>query len=123
MDYIDANYILRYLLKDVEEQYLKAVNVIENENLFVPDFIVAEVVYVLEKVYSVDRNTICTNLSNLFKYGNISFYHKESILHSLIIYNTDKIDYSDALLIAYYFSDKQSKVYTFDKQIERIVNR
>ena len=42
MDYVDANYILRYLLKDVAEQYLKAVNVIENENLFVPDFIVAE---------------------------------------------------------------------------------
>ena len=123
MDYIDANYILRYLLKDVDDKYLRAVRIIENENLFVPDFIVAEVVYILEKVYSVERNDINTTLSNLFKYENINFYNKDIILQSINIYNINNVDYSDALLIAYFFSDSENRIHTFDKQIVKIINR
>jgi len=41
---IDANYILRYLLRDVEAHHNKAKEVIERENIYLPDLILAEVV-------------------------------------------------------------------------------
>ena len=53
MALIDANYILRYLLRDNEEQFLIVKEVIENDDISLPDFILAEIVYVLEKVYNV----------------------------------------------------------------------
>ncbi len=44
----DANYILRYLLGDIKEQFQTAQNIIEKETLITPGEIVAEVVYVLQ---------------------------------------------------------------------------
>ena len=57
MEIIDANYILRYLLKDIDEQYLQSASVIENHNVYIPGEIIAEVVYVLQKVYQVPDET------------------------------------------------------------------
>ena len=48
MKITDANIILRYLLKDKHEFFLQAVEVVENQNVFLPNEIVAEIVYVLE---------------------------------------------------------------------------
>ena len=50
---LDANYILRYLLRDNEEMYLIAEEIILNNAYMVLNEVVAEVVYVLEKVYKV----------------------------------------------------------------------
>ena len=58
MAFIDANYILRYLLQDNEKQFSDAKEVIEKEEIFLTDFLFAEVVYVLEKVYLVPRKDI-----------------------------------------------------------------
>ena len=66
MEIIDANYILRYLLQDLKEQHLQAASVIENHNVFIPGELIAEVVYVLQKVYSVPNELIKDSLLDLF---------------------------------------------------------
>jgi predicted nucleic-acid-binding protein len=54
MQIIDANIILRYLLKDNPVLFNKAAGIIEgNKEIFIPNEVVAETVYVLEKVYGV----------------------------------------------------------------------
>ncbi|EKB48629.1 PIN domain-containing protein [Cecembia lonarensis] len=55
MELLDANFILRYLLRDNEEHFLVVRDIIEKNHLTIPDFIFAETVYVLEKVYKVPR--------------------------------------------------------------------
>lgn len=51
MVYIDTNIIIRYLLKDNEVLFKLSEDVIETESdLFVPNEIIAEVVYVLTKI-------------------------------------------------------------------------
>ena len=52
---LDTNMILRYLLNDNEEMALKAENVIKKERVYVTIDIIAEVVYFLKGVYSVER--------------------------------------------------------------------
>jgi len=79
MEIIDANYILRYLLKDIEDQYLRANSIIENHNVFIPGEIVAEVVYVLQKVYTVPDETIKNTLLNLFEYPTITINEPDII--------------------------------------------
>lgn len=71
MEIIDANYILRYLLNDMEEQYQQACSIIENKSIFIPGEIIAEVVYVLQKVYKIPNKDIVKSLSMLLRYDNI----------------------------------------------------
>ncbi len=119
----DANYILRYLLNDIEEQFLIAKTSIENDEVFIHDFIVAEVVYVLEKVYSIQRKEIKEVLENLLLYPNILLTKKKVILKSLELYSDNNIDYSDALLIGYFQSAESNKLLTFDKGILKIIEK
>lgn len=122
MKIIDANYILRYLLKDLDDQYLEASNIIEKEIIHIPDFIIAEVVYVLEKVYRVDRKLIFISLAGLIKYENIQLHEKELIITSLQIYADINIDYADAILLSFN-KIKKAKIYTFDKKILSFLNK
>ena len=55
---LDANVILRYLLNDNEAMAKEAENVIKTEVTMVPIEVIAEVVYVLKSVFSL--NTACT---------------------------------------------------------------
>ena len=71
---VDANIVLRYLLIDNVEMAEKAAEIIENNNVFLPFEVVAEVVYVLEKVYQIERTEICRSIKELFVDGNIHTY-------------------------------------------------
>lgn len=56
MVFIDTNIIVRYLMRDDENLYKISKNIIEStDNLFVPNEIIAEVVYVLTKIYNINR--------------------------------------------------------------------
>jgi len=46
MVYCDANVVLRYLLRDNEDQYIISLNIIENEDVFLLNEVTAEIVYV-----------------------------------------------------------------------------
>ncbi len=120
MEIIDANYILRYLLKDIEDQYLKASSIIDNKEVFVPGEIIAEVVYVLQKVYNIHNNNIANSLIILFDYPNVSIPEREIITMAITLLTKNKLDYADNLLIAY-SKIKQATIYTFDKKLNKAI--
>jgi len=122
MEIIDANYILRYLLKDIDEQYLQSASVIENHNVFIPGEIIAEVVYVLQKVYSVPNEMIKESLLELFNYPTITIREPKIIRKALAVFTQNKVDYADALLIAF-AKTKNATIFTFDKKVNRIINQ
>lgn len=122
MKIIDANYILRYLLKDIDEQYLQSASVIENYNVFLPGEIIAEVVYVLQKVYQVPDEIIKSTLLDLFEYPTISINEPKIIKKALSIFAGNRVDYADALLIAF-AKEKNATIFTFDKKVNRIINQ
>lgn len=120
MKIIDANIILRYLLKDNLELHRKSVSLIETNHLFVPNEIAAEIVYVLEKVYDISKKEIHDVLAVLFARGNFSFIDKDVILSSLEYYSKYNLDYADALLVSYK-KIQQADVLTFDKKLLKII--
>jgi len=83
MNLVDANVVLRYLLNDVEELADKAAVLLENKELFIPTEVIAEIVYVLEKVYQVEREEIQNSLLELFSYNNIQVNDLEVITRIL----------------------------------------
>jgi len=122
MRIIDANIVLRYLIKDDLSLHKKAVEIIDNQNLFLPNEIVAEIVYVLEKVYQIPKKEICNVLTLLFKRENLEFIDKQIILTSLKYYHEYNLDYADTLLISYK-KVQNADVLTFDKKLNKIIEK
>jgi predicted nucleic-acid-binding protein len=76
MKIVDANIVLRYLLNDAKDLSEKASDILENNEVFVPNEVIAEIVYVLEKVYKVENWEISRALMELFDYGNLQVNDK-----------------------------------------------
>ena len=55
---IDANVILRYLLNEHAEMSLTARTLISSGNVYTKPEIISEVVYVLKRVYQIDKGNI-----------------------------------------------------------------
>jgi predicted nucleic-acid-binding protein len=118
MNIVDANIILRYLLQDAIQFLDQARDKIENQNIFIPNEVIAEVVYVLEKVYKVERLQISDNLKNLLNYSNIRTNDKNILVEALKVYSEIKIDFVDALLFAYSKIGGHT-IFTFDKKLNQ----
>ncbi len=121
MKIADANVVLRYLLNDSEDLSEKAAEILENNVIFLPNEVIAEIVYVLEKVYKVERKNISSALMELFEYGNIEITDIALIAESLEVYASRNLDFVDTLLYAYHKLGKH-KVYTFDKKLNSLLN-
>lgn len=119
MEIVDANVILRYLLKDHQSFYGKSREIIDNREITIPFEVIAEVVYVLEKVYKVPRKKITEALTVLHNYSNIHSFNKDVVFKGLEIYEIEKIDFVDALLVGY--NQIQSyQIHTFDKKLKKL---
>lgn len=121
MNIVDANLILRYLLQDAAQFIEQASDKLENYPVFIPNEVVAEVVYVLEKVYKVERPLIYDTLRNLIRYENISISDKKILLEALKIYSEVKIDFVDSLLFAYSKIGGHT-IFTFDKKLNQMLS-
>ena len=110
---IDTNVILRYILNDIEEQVKKASQIINDGAQTYPE-IIAEVVYVLTKLYSVPREEIDDILLPFLE--EVEMIEKEIVKSALSIYAETKFDFVDSLLIARK-SLNDEKIFTFDKKL------
>lgn len=120
MKIIDANIILRYLLNDVEDLSEKAEEIIENNDVFVPNEVIAEVVYVLEKVYKVERIEIDNYLTEFFEKQNISVLDKKVLFAAFKLFSSKKLDFVDTILYAY-AKVKDYEIFTFDKKLKKTI--
>jgi predicted nucleic-acid-binding protein len=117
---IDANIILRSILNDNEQLAKQARIIIENSECFAPNEVIAEVVFVLQKVYEVPRQEIATLISNSFKYFEVA---DEILLkESLLFYAKTNLYFVDCILAAY-SSVKNEDVATFDKKLNNFIFR
>ena len=120
MKIADANIILRYLLNDHEELSEKATVIIENNEVLLPNEVIAEIVYVLEKVYEVKNEEISDILLELFKYTNIIVNDIDVLEEAFLLFGNRRLDFVDTLLYAYN-KVKGYEVYTFDKKLNRLL--
>ena len=108
MSVVDANVILRYILDDHAELSPKAAEILEQPQTVTLTLEVAcEVVYVLQKVYAVDRKEIQLQLSNLLHEELVAMEKSSVFLAALDYYSTSKLDFVDTLLWAYHAIEQQ----------------
>lgn len=98
MSLVDANIILRYLLDDQEELSAKAAEILEQQTVIMPMEAACEVVYVLQKVYNVDRQTIQQQLTTLLNEVLVTMDKADVFLKALEYYSASRLDFVDTLL-------------------------
>ncbi|MBU1397772.1 MAG: PIN domain-containing protein [Proteobacteria bacterium] len=117
---IDANVILRFFLGDDEKQLLKAraffqKTEFDQEEALLTEIVFAEVIWVLQKVYSIPRKEIAEKFSRPLAYKGIkTILNKEIFLESLRQYPLHVIDIQD-IFLAVLSKKNNSTVITFDK--------
>jgi len=122
MSVVDANIILRYLLDDHAELSPKSAEILEQQTVTLPIEVACEVVYVLQKVYAVDRQDIQTQISNLLHENLVNMDNPAVFLNALECYSTSTFDFVDTLLWAYHAVEQQ-EVFTFDHKLHKYIQR
>ncbi|CAK8725527.1 PIN domain-containing protein [Candidatus Electrothrix laxa] len=122
MTLVDANIVLRYLLDDHPDLSAKAAKIIEEKDTLLPMEAACEVVYVLQKVYKVDREQIQQHLSELVNRQLVAVEKPDVFLKALECYPVTSFDFVDTLLWAYH-AVEQREVLTFDKKLRRYIEK
>jgi len=119
---LDTNTILRCILQDNEEAAsLVNERMSRNECLILPE-VIAEIVYVLLKVYRLDRKNIERSVVTILKHKNVRVPHKKVVEMALRYFGETKFDFVDCLLIGYALIDGH-RIFTFDDKLQKYLLR
>ncbi|MEZ4526652.1 MAG: PIN domain-containing protein [Desulfobacterales bacterium] len=118
----DANAVLRYVLQDIPELFEKSVGLIENSTIFLPFEVIAEVVYVLEKVYNIGRKDVSGTMIDIIAYPNIETVDREVMRYALHLFSQSGLDFVDTLLCGYCYAQK-TEIAKFDKKLAKQIKR
>ena len=91
------------------------------EVCFIPVEVVAEIVYVLSKIYGVERALIAKTLTGIADVSNIVVAQYNVVLYALSVYASTTLDFVDCLLIGYAKKDRYT-IFTFDKKLQKFLN-
>jgi len=114
----DTNAVLRYILQDNLEMAEVVEQQMSNFYRCVPVEVIAEVVYVLSKVYKVEHNIISQTIINFTNTDKIRIIHSDVVRHALEVFVSSSLDFVDCLLVGY-AKEKQYSVFTFDKKLQK----
>ena len=114
----DTNAILRYILQDNKEMADSVEQQLSNDVAYIPVEIIAEIVYVLSKVYNIERKIISQIVTDITDTDNISVFYSNVVRYALKIFASSPLDFVDCLLVAY-AKEEQYSIFTFDKKLQK----
>jgi predicted nucleic-acid-binding protein len=122
---IDANIILRFLTNDDPEKADACARLLlqleKNEvSLWLPDLVLADIIWTLEKFYRVKKTEISELLSPILKLRGLHCSNKEIIFSALRIYTGRNIDWTDSFVAAQMLADRTETIYSYDLDFERV---
>ena len=88
--------------------------------LLLTDLVAAETVYVLESFYEAPRDEVAQALRSLVAFDSIVCVDPGLLLRAIEVYETDRIDFAEAYLVACAESTGVGTVVSFDRSIDRI---
>ncbi len=124
MIFVDTNYFLRFLLKDIESQYKEAKNLFlragrEEEDLFSSIVVFFEVFWVLRSTYKKDKQVLVERLGKLLRL-NVEFDDHQLLLESVNLFKRLPLSLEDCynLCLAKERGAKEFK--TFDIKLAKV---
>jgi predicted nucleic acid-binding protein len=119
--FVDTNVVVRHLTGDPPEMAARATLYLGTEReLLLADLVVAETVYVLESFYEAPRDQIAQAMRSLVAFDSIVCVDPALLLRAIEVYETDRIDFAEAYLVACAESTGIGQVASFDRSIDRV---
>ena len=116
MQYVDANVFLRFILDDDREMADYAEELLAKHQAFALPEVIAEIIYVLMKVYKVSRTEIVNQVNSLLEYADT--YNPDVMRYALSMFAETSLDFVDCELIAYNHV-RNAEIATFDKALKK----
>jgi len=118
---IDANLLVRYLTgddpskaNDVKRLLLKAAQ--GELRLLIPSIVIAELVWVLQSFYKLERSEIVPLLNAILHTRGVEVSDKTVVSDAIAIYRDEAIDFIDAWIVAFAKAAEVRAIYTFDRK-------
>ncbi len=126
--FIDTNLFIRYLTNDdlekadrVDRLLDKAAN--SDIKLITAEIVIAEVVWVLESYYKLEKKQIAEMLRAILSTPGLDVQNGKIVENALQYYAPNNIDFVDACIVALMQKQEITGIYSFDKKhLDRITN-
>lgn len=117
----DTNVILRYLLRDIPEQFEQASVFFEQirtggKKMLILESVLVECLYILTKYYNVPRKEAADAIAGLMQYKGVVNRDKAALAAALALYGENNLDPVDCVLLAKARHDAML-VFSFDKAL------
>ena len=120
MTSLDANILLRYLLRDHPALSPRALSIIAGNACFVSRSALTEVVYTLESYYRTSRADVCRALEILLGLDRVTVEDRAVTERAAGWYRSG-MDFGDAMIAA--SSHSAARVATFDRDFARLARK
>jgi predicted nucleic-acid-binding protein len=119
--FVDSYILVRHLTGDPPDQARRATAFLQfGQNLVLVDLVVAEVVYVLESVYEVERERVAELLRAAIGFPAIVVADEALLLRTLELYEQYRIHFAESYLAACAELSGIGTVASFDCAIDRV---
>ena len=121
---IDTNVLVRILIDDKRQpNQVKLARKLASKQrkFFVPTIVQAELVWVLDQAYGINKDEIMLVLQHLFESEAYILENDTSYEFALKNYSEHNVDFSDCLILAESEANNH-QVITFDKKFSRLSN-
>jgi len=120
--FLDTNILVRHLTGDPAEMAARATAYLAAESeLLLTDLVVAETVYVLESFYEAPRGQVAESIRSLLAFESVVCVDPNLLLRAVEVYETLRIDFAEAYLVACAESTGVHMVASFDRSLDRVV--
>lgn len=123
---LDTNVLVRFIVEDAEalEQSTAARELVlasaaAGDHIFLPDVVLCEFVWVLRRVYEVDRSEVAATLEELLTTEHLVFESPRAVVKAVNEYASGPADFADYLLRNVALNSGCDLVYTFDRKFAR----
>lgn len=119
--FIDTNVLVRHLTGDPPAMAARATAYLRKEReLMLTDVVAAETVYVLESFYEAPRADVAQALRSLVAFESIVCVDPALLLRATEVYETERIDFAEAYLVACAETTGVGRIASFDRSIDRV---
>ena len=119
--FVDTNILVRHLTGDPPRQAARASRFLAvADELLLADLVVAETVYVLESFYEVPRARVAELVRAIIAFPAIVVLDPTMLLRALEVYETQRLDFAEAYLVAQAERSGVAVIASFDRAIDRV---
>lgn len=119
--FVDTNILVRHFTGDPPDQARRARAFLgAADELLLSDLIVAELVFVLESFYELERERVAEFVRAVIGFPPIVVVDVPLLLRALEVYEVARLDFAEAYLVASAEASGVGKIASFDRSIDRV---